>query len=134
MLDEVNDHLTRGHWEFVRKEDVPAGTKILPMIWSIKRKRKILTGEPYKWKARLTVHGGKQEYGVQYWETYSLVVTWASLRLLLILATLNDWVAKQIDFVLAFSQADAENELYLSIPQVLNSKVPPLAIATLSKW
>ena len=45
---EVNDHVTRGHWEFVCKEDIPMGTKILPMVWSMKRKRKILTGEPYR--------------------------------------------------------------------------------------
>ena len=53
MIEEVNDHVTRGHWEFVRKEDVPEGTKVLPMVWSMCRKRKILTGEVYKWKARL---------------------------------------------------------------------------------
>jgi hypothetical protein len=27
-----------------------------------------MTGENYKWKARLNVHGGRQEKGVNYWE------------------------------------------------------------------
>jgi hypothetical protein len=43
----------------------------------------------YKWKARLNLHGGKQEYGLNFWETYSPVVTWATVRMMLILVTLN---------------------------------------------
>ena len=28
-----------------------------------------------KWKAWLNVHGGQQDYGMHYWETYTPVVT-----------------------------------------------------------
>lgn len=35
------------------------------------RKRRILTREVYKWKARLNLDGGKQELGINYWETYA---------------------------------------------------------------
>jgi len=73
-------------------------------------------------ESTLEVHGGKQEYGVHYWETYSPVVTWASLRLLLILSVIHNWVTKQIDFVLAFPQADAECDLYLKIPPCFELK------------
>ena len=33
----------------------------------------------YKWKACLNVHGGQQEHGVHYWDTYAPVVTWQTL-------------------------------------------------------
>ena len=32
--------------------------------------------EVYKWKSRLSVHGGQQVHVVKYWETYALVVSW----------------------------------------------------------
>ena len=74
MVKEVNTHTENGNWVVVRKVDVPQGTKILPSVWAMRRKRRIATGEVYKWKARLNIHGGKQEYGVNYWETYAPVI------------------------------------------------------------
>jgi hypothetical protein len=59
-----------------------------------------------KHKARLCVHGGQQTWGQGYWDTYAPVVTWASVRLLLIVAKIYGLKLKSIDFVLAFLQAD----------------------------
>ena len=83
----------------------------------MKRKRRIDTREVYRWKARLNVHGGKQQHGVNYWDTYAPVVTWSSIRLLLVLATMHSWETKQIDFVLAYPQADIECDMYMEIPK-----------------
>ena len=83
----------------------------------MKRKRRIISGEIYKWKARLNVHGGKQEHGIHYWETYSPVVKWFSIRLFLTLALINNWHSRQVDFVLAYPQADIKTKLYMEIPQ-----------------
>jgi hypothetical protein len=52
--------------------------KILDSVWAMKRKRDLVTREVYKHKARLNVHGGQQQFGVNYFETYSPVVTWFS--------------------------------------------------------
>ena len=60
MKKEVLDHETRYHWELVPHLQVPEGTIILPAVWSMERKWRILTNEVYKWKARLNMHGGKQ--------------------------------------------------------------------------
>ena len=76
---EVNDHVQRKHWRLVRKDDVPKGTKILDAVWAMRRKRRIGTREVYKWKARLNIHGGQQEKGINYWETYAPVVMWSLL-------------------------------------------------------
>ena len=122
MRKEINDQMTRKHWVIVPRSEVPIGMKVLPCVWSMKRKRRIDTREVYKWKARLTVHGGRQEYGVNYWETYSPVVTWSSIRLFLTLTTLAGWKTRQIDYVLAFPQADVECDMYIDIPRGFNFK------------
>jgi Reverse transcriptase (RNA-dependent DNA polymerase) len=96
---------------------VPDNTPILDSVWSMKRKRRLKTNEVNKHKARLNIHGGQQELGVNYWETYSPVVTWAAIRLLLILAIMYCWYTLQIDFVLAYPQAPVECELYMKIPK-----------------
>ena len=117
MAREVKDHENYDHWELISKTAVPKGTIILPAVWSMKRKRHIQTNEVYKWKARLNVHGGKQIKGIHYWETYSPVVKWSSVRLFLTLAAINGWKTRQMDFILAYPQADAETDnLYMEIP------------------
>ena len=52
MQKEIDDHTSRGHWD--------TGTRVLPAVWSMKRKRRIFTGEIYRWKSRLTIDGSKQ--------------------------------------------------------------------------
>lgn len=58
-------------------------------VWSLKRKGGIKTWEVYKWKARLNVYGGRQEKGINYWETFAPVVTWVTIKLWLILTIIN---------------------------------------------
>ena len=125
MEKEVSDHIAKGHWRMIPKSQVPPGTPILPSVWAMKRKRRIESREVYKWKARLNLHGGKQEYGVNFWETYSPVVTWASIRLLLILTILNGWCTKQIDFIQAYPQAPVECDLYMQVPRGFDVKGDP---------
>jgi hypothetical protein len=117
MLDEVQSHTDLGNWEIVHKDEIPEGTTLLPAVWAMRRKRHIATQEAYKWKARLNVHGGKQEHGVNYWETYSPVVSWTTIRLYLTLSILNKWATRQVDFVLAFPQADIECPMFMEIPR-----------------
>jgi Reverse transcriptase (RNA-dependent DNA polymerase) len=117
MVDEVTTHTERGHWKVIPIKDVPTGTKILPAVWAMRRKRKILSREVYKWKARLNVHGGKQTKGVDYWETYAAALKWSSIRFFLVQTLINGWHTRQLDFVLAYPQADVECDLYLEIPQ-----------------
>jgi hypothetical protein len=118
--DEIAAHHENGHWKVVERTQIPRGTKVVPSVWSMKRKRRIDTREVYKWKARLNVHGGKQEYGVHYWETYAPVVQWTSIRLCLILSVLQNWHTRQLDFVLAYPQADVETEQYMEMPKGFN--------------
>ena len=88
----------------------------------MKRKRDIKTQQVYKHKARLNVHGGKQVYGENYFETYAPVVTWFSIRLVLVLSIINKWYTKQVDFVLAYTQADIEFDMYMELPKGIETK------------
>jgi Reverse transcriptase (RNA-dependent DNA polymerase)/GAG-pre-integrase domain len=111
MKKEVDSHTINQNWIIINKDEVPNGHKILPAVWAMRRKRDIETREVYKWKARLNIHGGKQEHGINYWDTYAPVASWASIRLVLIMAVLRKWKTKQLDFVLAFPQAPVETDL-----------------------
>ena len=120
MQDEVNAHQNNGHWIIVPRSEVPSTYRVVQSVWAMKRKRRIKTREVYKWKARLNVHGGQQEKGVNYWETYAPVVTWMSIRLVLILSIMLDWTTVQVDFVLAYPQANVETTIYMEIPVGVN--------------
>ena len=86
VLKEVNGHVDNAHWKLVPIESVPEDTDTLPSMWSMRRKRNLVTNEITKYKARLNVHGGKQTFGENYFHTYAPVVTWFAIMLLIICA------------------------------------------------
>ena len=115
MLKEIEDHEDRDHWELFERDKIPSGHKTILAIWSFKRKR-FPDGRIYKYKARICAHGGMQQWGVDYWETYAPVVNWLSVRTLLILSVIHNWHSRSIDFVLAFPQADLETDVFMELP------------------
>ena len=115
MEREVADHVTRGHWEVVPNSVMPQGNKPILAIWSMKRKRDP-GGAIIKWKARLCAHGGMQTKGINYWETYSLVVSWTTVRLVLILSLIMGWHMRSLDFVMAYPQADIKMDIFMCVP------------------
>ena len=118
MRQEVKSHSEAGNWDVTAIADVPEGSSILPAVWQMKRKRRVLTGEIYKYKARLNIDGSRQVKGVNYWDTYAPVAAWSTIRLILIMALLGNWHTLQIDFVLAYTQADVEyDNMYMRIPK-----------------
>jgi len=115
MKVEVAAHEKRDHWEVVKRSSVPFGTKTIQAIWSFKRKR-FPDGSINKFKARLCAHGGMQQWGVNYWETYAPVVNWISVRFLLVLSEIVGLESRAIDFVLAFPQAELDVPVYMELP------------------
>jgi len=89
----------------------------------MKRKHRISTREVYKWKARLTVDGSKQKYGVHYNKTYSPVMMLATTWFFLIQSILLGWHTRQVDFTLAYPQADIECPLYMEVPKGVQVEV-----------
>ena len=97
------------------RSDLHSGAKTILAIWSFKRKR-YPDGRIQKYKARICAHGGMQTWGENYWETYTPVVTWLSVRILLILSVLHDQEARSIHFTLAFPQADLDVDVFMELP------------------
>ena len=118
MQKEVAGQMANGNFALVHVDDVPSDASVLPAVWAMRRKRRIETGEIYKWKARLNIDGSKQIKGINYWDTYAPVASWSIIRLLLILVITKQWKTRQIDYVQAYTQADAETDLlYMKIPK-----------------
>jgi Reverse transcriptase (RNA-dependent DNA polymerase) len=120
MEREIDDHNGKGHWKLVRKNELEKGTRVLPSVWAMRRKRDLSTGDVVKWKARLNVDGSKQQAGIDYDQTYAPVTSWVSVRLILILAVLQGWMTKQLDFVQAYPQAPVEQDLYIDVQKGCN--------------
>ena len=115
MEVELADHKFCNHWTLMERKDLPIGTKMIMAIWSFKRKR-FPDGTLNKHKAQLCAHGRQQTWGQDYWDTYAPVVTWASVLLLLIVAKVQGFQLKSINFVLAFPQADFDVPVYMELP------------------
>ena len=88
----------------------------------MQRKRDITTRRTIKYKARLNLHRGKQEYGVNYKEIYSPVVGWWIIRLFFIIAIKQNLHARQADFVLAYPHALIKYDMYMELPKGVESR------------
>jgi hypothetical protein len=63
------------------------------------------------------MYGSRMKTGVHYDETYALVVSWNSVRMVLAMLANNNWCTKQIDYVLAYPQVPVEKTPYMVIPK-----------------
>jgi hypothetical protein len=57
-----------------------------------------------------------QQWGTNYWETYSPVVNMVTVHLILLLALIYKLELKAIDFVLAFPQAELDINIWMYLP------------------
>ena len=117
VITEINGHVDNNHWQLTKRSEIGKDIDVLPSVWSMRRKRDITTNEVKKYKARLNLHGGKQEFGANYYETYAPVVTWFSIRLLIIFGIIFGWALRQCDFIMAYPQAPIECDMYMELPQ-----------------
>ena len=63
-----------------------------------------------------------QEKGVNYYNIFAPVVNQSTVRFLLTKSILNGQCARHVDYVLAFSQADCDTDVYLSLPSGFHVK------------
>ena len=122
MSKEWVDQLKNGNFTIMLKSNLPEGAVVLPAVWQMRRKRDISTGLVKKYKARLNLDGSRIVRGRDYNLTYSPVVRWFSIRLLLALTIINGWHTQQVDYVQAYPQAPIEKEVYMEIPKGMEIK------------
>ena len=109
-------------YEEILRSAVPKGHRILRAVWSHRRKT-TPEGAVYRHRSRLCVDGSRQQYGIDYHDTYSPVVSWTTVRLLLILSNLLNLYSHKVDYVQAFSQATLDDEdVFMELPPGYKSK------------
>ena len=94
--------------------DLPKGSRPIPTKWVFAAKGK---DEGFRKTARLVMLGFMQREGVDFYETFSPVVRWGVVRLLLALWTVNDWpVAEKVDLKQAFNSTPIDVPMYVKQP------------------
>ncbi|GMF25087.1 unnamed protein product [Phytophthora fragariaefolia] len=96
----------------------PMDKKVLTGKWVLVQKRNA-HGNVVRHRARITIKGCQQRYGVDYWETYAPVVSQESLKLILLLALHYGLSCRHVDFVTAFLNGpiDDDVEIYMEMPE-----------------
>jgi len=118
MDKELQYQLDHGNFTIVHKSTFPEGATVLPTVWVMHQKWKQDTGEIYKYKGWLNVYGSKQEKGVNYWETFTPVATWATKWFILVLNLIHNWKTWQINYVQAYTQVNVPlDDLYVKVPK-----------------
>ena len=112
MDDEMESLRENDTWCLV---DRPKGCRPIQTKWVYKTKRDS-SGEVVKFKARLVAKGFTQRFGIDYDETYSPVVRYTSVRMLIAYAAQFRMRIHQMDVVTAFLQGDVDTELYMEQP------------------
>ena len=112
MKDEMESMRTNQVWELV---DLPHRRKSIGNKWVLKIKRKA-DGSIDKYKARLVAKGYIQREGVDYEETFSPVVRFASIHLILAMVASLDLELHQIDVKTAFLNRELDEEIFVDQP------------------
>ncbi|KAG7884784.1 hypothetical protein KL936_005436 [Ogataea polymorpha] len=108
MLDELHAHKVNGTWSLVQ---LPPGRRALGCRWVFVEKQ-----SPKTHKARLVVQGFRQIYGLDYTETFSPVIRYESVRVLLAIAAQLQLQIHQMDVTTAFLNGDLDEEIYMNQP------------------
>lgn len=112
MTDEFNSLIQNKTWTLVEK---PINASVIDNKWVYKIKYKS-NGDIERYKARLVVRGFTQEYGVNYYETFSPVVKFPSMRTILAIAASKNMLMKQFDIKTAFLNSELDETIYMKQP------------------
>ncbi|KAF3654201.1 Photosystem II CP47 reaction center protein [Capsicum annuum] len=99
-------------WDMV---DRPTNATIIGSRWVYSVKMKA-DGSLDRCKARLVAQGYKQEYGIDYEETFAPVAKMTPVRILLALASIRSWKLHQLDVKNAFLHRDLQEVIYMNPP------------------
>ena len=118
-----------GYWEAMQLEydvlidkqgwlevDRTPAMKVLLSTWAFRCKR-FPDGTVKKLTARFCVMGNRQINGVDVFYTYAPVVSWTTVRLLLILTCVLGLATAQVDYTAAFVQAKIQDDVYVAMPR-----------------
>ena len=112
MCDEINAQLRNGTSELV--PPVPSQNVVgCKWVFTIKY---LPNGEIDRYKARLVAKGFHQQHGLDFTETFSLVIKSTTIRSVLHVAVTKGWPIRQINVNNAFLQGTLDDEVYVAQP------------------
>lgn len=114
--EELQAHEKNQTWSIVSR---PQDRQLIDSKWVFKV-QPTKSGQANRFKARLCARGFRQQYGIDYEETFSPVVRYDSLRVLLAMATQEDLEMLQFDVKTAFLYGKLEENIYMKIPEGLS--------------
>ena len=96
----------------------PLGSKF---VFTIKLRS---DGSIDRYKARLVVLGNRQEFGLDYEETFAPVAKMTTVRTILAIAASEYWQLHQMDVKNAFLHSDLKEEVYIKLPTGMPTQSP----------
>lgn len=117
MDQEIQELVKKFAWDLVPASEPEAlKKKVFGTLWAFRRKR-YPDGSLRKLKARICCRGDQQVLGVDVFETYAPVISWAVVRLALTTSVAMNWATAQVDYANAFVQAKLDEPVYITCPR-----------------
>ena len=113
MTEEIDSLRENKTWELVR---LPDGRKAIQCKWVFKTKY-LPNGDIDKFKARLVAKGYTQKAGVDYNETFSPVVKFETVRIVMAITAADDLEIVQFDIKTVFLNGGIAKLLYMAQPE-----------------
>lgn len=113
MDDEYRSLIENKTWDLVQ---LPNGCKAISNKWVFKQKTDS-NGNVIRYKARVVVKGCSQREGIDFVETFSPVVRYSSIRLLIAITVKFALQIEQMDVVTAFLHGDIKETIYMKQPE-----------------
>ena len=115
MTREIDELIKNGTWKMV---DKPDGAFVVNSKW-VYRIKELSDGTVDRLKSRLVAMGNTQTKGVNYDLIFSPVVRFATVRMVIAIAAMNDWELHQMDVSNAFTTCDLveDDPIFLRVPQ-----------------
>ena len=117
MAEEFQALRDNNTWDVVQ---CPPNVKVIGCKWiySIKLRS---NGTLNRYKARLVALGNKQEYGVDYEETFAPIAKMTTVRMVISIAASQGWPLHHMDVKNAFLHGDLKEDIYMILPHGLSS-------------
>ena len=129
MQSEFNSLLKNHTWDLT---ELPKGQVAIGCRWvyAVKRDKE---GKVTKLKSRLVAKGCSQRFGVNYYETFSPVVRYENIRLVVALAVEHGIYLHQMDVSSAYLNGDLHDEVYMRQPPHFEDRKHPGKVLKLKK-